>query len=76
MQKLQVTKPNPDEFIKMMDMNQVIDDYQQTPTLKATFLAWSEALENNAKKHNKNHTINGFFNLGKQQFKILQTTTT
>ena len=39
-------------------MSQVIDDYQQTPTLKATFLAWSQALENNTKlilqkSHNK-----------------------
>jgi len=51
MHKLKVTKPNPDLFIKMMDMKQVIDDYEQTDTLRQLFLEWSEALVNPAKKN-------------------------
>ena len=51
MHTLKFTKPNSNETEQMMDMNQVIDDYEQTDTLKYLFNEWIAALHNPAKKH-------------------------
>ena len=47
MHKLKFTKPNSNEMEKF----QVIDDYEQTDTLRELFLKWVDAFEKSQKRH-------------------------